>query len=189
MGMTCKICTHPERVAIDRAIVEQRSLRDISGQYGISRSSVDRHKSHIPKELAKAKKAETVAESGALLSRVEKLMGQADRIYEGAMKSAEWSGAAAAAREMRGCLELLGKIGGELSSGGTKVAISVGIGRSSDLSRMTDEELDSEIQRLARERVLAMSDTEFDEEIQRMLSYRGVPKSLCAKLPQTIEGA
>lgn len=42
----CKVCQHPEREAIDSALTEGASLRDIASQYGISKSTVDRHKAH-----------------------------------------------------------------------------------------------------------------------------------------------
>jgi hypothetical protein len=43
----CKVCQHPERAAIDKALAEGVSLRDIASQYGISKSTVDRHKAHL----------------------------------------------------------------------------------------------------------------------------------------------
>jgi len=42
----CKVCQHTEREAIDSALTEGASLRDIASQYGISKSTVDRHKAH-----------------------------------------------------------------------------------------------------------------------------------------------
>lgn len=46
-GPPCKVCQDPEREAIDKAIKEGVSLRDIASQYGISKSTVDRHKAHL----------------------------------------------------------------------------------------------------------------------------------------------
>lgn len=40
----CKVCRAPEREAIDQALKGSKSLRDIEAQYGISRSSLSRHK-------------------------------------------------------------------------------------------------------------------------------------------------
>jgi hypothetical protein len=49
MPRVCSVCTHPARVTIDDVLVTGRSLRTISGQYGLSKSAVDRHKeSHLP---------------------------------------------------------------------------------------------------------------------------------------------
>src|SRR6266567_1808760 len=141
--MTCKICSRPDRAAIDKAIVDQRSLRDIAGQYGVSRSAVDRHKPHIPKALSKAKQAETVAESTSLLSRVEKLMARCEHIYETAIEAGELTGAVGATREIRGCLELLAKLSGELKPGG--VTVNNNLSLSATVERMTNEELEDAI--------------------------------------------
>lgn len=84
---------------------------------------MDRHKRHIPKALTKAKEAETVAESTSLLSRVEKLMERCERLSAAAEAAGKWAGAAAAAREVRGCLELLAKISGEIQPKTTTVSI------------------------------------------------------------------
>lgn len=43
----CGICQHPEREAIDKALQSGRSLRDIESEFGVSRSSLSRHKQHI----------------------------------------------------------------------------------------------------------------------------------------------
>jgi len=45
--VNCLVCQHPEREAIDKALTEGVSLRDIASQYGISKSTVDRHKAHL----------------------------------------------------------------------------------------------------------------------------------------------
>jgi hypothetical protein len=53
MPRVCTICTHPARAAIDDGLVSGQSLRDISGQYGLSKSAVDRYRaSHLPTHLA-----------------------------------------------------------------------------------------------------------------------------------------
>jgi hypothetical protein len=49
MPRVCTICTHPARPAIDEGLMAGQSLRAVSGQYGLSKSSIDRHKaSHLP---------------------------------------------------------------------------------------------------------------------------------------------
>ena len=170
MAMVCKICSHPERAAIDRAIVEQRSLRDIASQYGISRSSVDRHKSHIPKALANAKKAETVAESNSLLSRVENWISRCERLFDRAEAAGEWSGAASAAREVRSNLELLGKLNGELQTAGARVDITVA---NINLGALTPEQKEALYSRLKSEQFKHLSDEQLDAEIERLREETG----------------
>jgi hypothetical protein len=40
----CRICQHPEREAIDKALRADRSLRDIETEFNVSRSTLSRHK-------------------------------------------------------------------------------------------------------------------------------------------------
>jgi hypothetical protein len=49
MPRLCTMCIHPDRTAIDDGLVAGQSLRTVSGQFGLSKSSIDRHKgSHLP---------------------------------------------------------------------------------------------------------------------------------------------
>jgi hypothetical protein len=122
----CSICTHSDRAAIDKGLVDGSSLRTVAGQYGTNKSALDRHKKHLAPALTQAKQAERVTEATSLLSRVERIMGRLETICEAATKERDWLPAIAASRELRGCLELLGKLSGELQAGGMKVKIAVG---------------------------------------------------------------
>ena len=143
--MTCKICSHLRRAEIERSIVEQRSLRDIAKQFGLHSSSVNRHKKHIQKSLIKAKQGAEVSEATTLLSDVVRFKASFEEAYQNAVDGGEWTGAAAMARQMLSCVELLGKLSGELRQAGSKVATSVGIDDPNPLGKMTDDELDREI--------------------------------------------
>jgi hypothetical protein len=122
---TCGICAHPNRAAIDAALVSGESLRDIvSGHNGTTRSALDRHRKHIAPALTQAKQAVEVAEATTLLSRIERLMSRCETLFEGAAAERKWAGAAAAARELRGCLELIGKLSGELTQAGVNISFS-----------------------------------------------------------------
>jgi hypothetical protein len=190
--MTCKICSHADRAAIDKALVDGGSLRSIAKQFKVHSSSVNRHKSHIPKTLALAKQAETVAGAGTLLSRVEKLAARCESMIDKAENAENWRAAPAAARELRGCLELLAKLNGELQPGGVRVAINIGnVGglirslvqvnirdiSDEDLElisgwlssiaplpgHMSDAEIDAELRKIARE---AMNTSQLESTIQ-----------------------
>ena len=50
----CKICDHPQRTAIDRAILAGDSLRKIGTMFGTSKSEVDRHKCICMKRVVSA---------------------------------------------------------------------------------------------------------------------------------------
>jgi len=65
MAMTCKACASPERANIDKALAIGTPLRDIPGHYRISRSALDRHKSHVSQAITKfqEKREEKLGES------------------------------------------------------------------------------------------------------------------------------
>jgi len=190
--MTCRICSSPDRAGIDKALVEGRSLRDIAGQYAVHRSSLDRHKAHIAQKLTKAKQAEQVTEATSLLSRVEGLMSRCETIYERALKAGKWMGAAAAAREIRGCLELLGKLQGELQS--SRVTITLATIQNLDVAALSREQVCALYERVQAEglrSVRQLSDSELDAEIKREIERLypdRVPKMLLESKSQVIEG-
>jgi hypothetical protein len=121
---TCSICSHQDRPAIDRALVDGASLRAIAGQYGTNKSALDRHRKHLAPALTIAKQAERVTEATSLLSRVERIMGRLEMICEASTRERDWLPAIAASRELRSCLELLGKLSGEIQSG-TNLAVQI----------------------------------------------------------------
>jgi hypothetical protein len=173
---SCKVCLHPDRATIDKEIVTGVSLRDIARQYGMSRGSVDRHKKHIPKALTKARQAETVAESTSLLSRVERLMDQCEAAYAKAEKAGKWAGAAAFAREIRGSIELLGRLSGELQSG-ARVAVNFALAlQSLDVSALTGEQVAAIYDRIQEEslrEISQMTNEEIEARIFKLIGYSG----------------
>ena len=80
----------------------------------MSLSALDRHKSHLPGTIVKARQAEVACEATSLLARVESLMQESEKIAAAAKLEKNWAAATSALREARGCLELLGKLRGEL---------------------------------------------------------------------------
>ena len=121
---TCAVCSHPSRAEIDRLLVEKVSLRDIAGQFGVSRSALSRHAGHIPCALVAAKEAGKVADAGTLLDQVQGLVVRATGILDRAEQAGEHQAALGAIREVRGCLELLGKLNGELRTSASAIAIA-----------------------------------------------------------------
>lgn len=115
MPRTCTICEHPEREAIDRALVGETSNLSVSSLFGVSESAVRRHKgNHLPARLVLAEKAAEVAEADNLLDHVGDLQARTMAILEAAEASREHRTALSAIREARGNLELLAKLLGEL---------------------------------------------------------------------------
>ena len=121
---SCTLCSHAQRAQIDACLVSNGSLRDIAGQFAVSRSALDRHKKHIPRALTVAKQAEEVAEATTLFQEVQGLLKRATRIADDAERARKLSVALQGVREIRGVLELLGKLSGELQTG-TRIGIGI----------------------------------------------------------------
>lgn len=111
----CSICEHLNRAAIDKALVTRSaSMRDIAGQYGVSRSALSRHKAnHLPRLVQAAEAAEeaqAVTSGAALIDELDRLLERALAILEAAEGSGQLRVALQAIREARetikACAEL-----------------------------------------------------------------------------------
>ncbi len=121
MPRTCTVCTHPEREAIDRALVAGESTGQLAGRYRtIDERAIRRHRSnHLPAKLVRAQDAQEVAEADDLLIQVRDLQTRTLAILESAEASREHRTALSAIREARSNLELLAKLLGELDDSPT----------------------------------------------------------------------
>jgi hypothetical protein len=115
MPRACSICEHPQRGAIDRALVGETSNLSVSSLFGVSESAVRRHKAnHLPAKLVMAEKAAEVAQADDLLEQVRDLQVRTLAILEAAEHTQQHRTALSAIREARSNLELLAKLLGEL---------------------------------------------------------------------------
>jgi hypothetical protein len=116
MPRRCTICESDELDKVDRMLVEGRtSFRRIASLCDVSEASVRRHAAkHLPEALAVAVDAERVAKGDDLLRQVRDLQRRAVAILERAEEEGDHRVALGAIREARGCLELLGRLAGEL---------------------------------------------------------------------------
>jgi hypothetical protein len=90
MPRLCTICIHPARPVIDDGLIAGQSIRDVSGQYGLRKSAVHRHRgSHLPASFA---------QDGADLEAEFNAARQADQQR---MKQLRWN-ARAVMRAMQG---------------------------------------------------------------------------------------
>jgi len=127
---------------IDKALIGGVSYRAIARQYGVSREAAGRHKrnGHIAEQIAKvakkkeiqqakevqaailAQEAQEVADAQTILDEVSRLKDRALTILD----RAETEGtreACMALREVRGIVELLAKVRGELKGDGPTINI------------------------------------------------------------------
>jgi len=110
------VCTHPDKEAIDEAIVGGTALSALAAKYrDTSEDALGRHKAnHLPAKLVMAAAAEEVARADNLLDQVRDLQGRAYSILDKAESAGALRTALGAIREARGNLELLAKLLGEL---------------------------------------------------------------------------
>ena len=109
------MCDHHERHGIDEALVSGAPYRSLAKHFGLSESTVYRHKTeHLPARLLQAREVEEVARADDLLDQVRHLQAHALDILERAEKAGDLRTALAAISQARGNLELLGKLAGEL---------------------------------------------------------------------------
>ena len=102
MPRRCTICHHPQNEEIAVSLFRD-GTRFTARQFQLSLPALHRHKGHLPGTIVKAQQAEVVCEAtSAAAAKLEK----------------NWPAATSALREARGCLELLGKLRGELQQPG-----------------------------------------------------------------------
>ncbi len=64
MARTCTICSHPQRDAIDQALVTGETLRNLALRFAISAAALHRHRhEHMPVVLARAQQARAEAQA------------------------------------------------------------------------------------------------------------------------------
>jgi hypothetical protein len=135
---SCVICEHPQRTAIDRAIIADDSLRDIATMFKTSKDAVHRHKTacmkrnlpaltasifvpsyQTPAEAAIASQnvSSVAIRAGALVDKMESL---AQRFEE----TGDTNGILKAAKEIREGLKLLAMLSGELGPNQTNIQIN-----------------------------------------------------------------
>jgi len=113
---TCTICSHPEREAIDAAIVVGEPYRAIAARTGTTPSALSRHKrDHLPAAVARAQDALEVAQADDLLAQLAALRADAQRIGAKAEKAESYPAALQAVREQARVITLLLEVAGELS--------------------------------------------------------------------------
>jgi len=113
----CTVCEHPERDAIDAALVSGEPVRALARRYGLSSSSVSRHAhNHLSAALAAMQSQEQAERRASLLDRIETLIGRAETMFATASEEGKASQALNVLKELRALLELLGKATGELDT-------------------------------------------------------------------------
>jgi len=117
MPRPCTICTHPEREAIDHALVSGMSNRAIACQWHVGREAVRRHaRAHISPALTALQAESDRARARTILDRMESQYAILEELVRTAGESGQAGLVVNASRELRQTAELLARISGELDT-------------------------------------------------------------------------
>jgi hypothetical protein len=115
MARTCTVCRHDDREAIDFGLLAGQPLRDIARRHGVGKDAVARHgQAHVSPALAVVRREREQRGAETLVDRVERLYERASAILDAAEAEGRPTVALGAVRELRGIVETLGKLTGEL---------------------------------------------------------------------------
>ena len=108
---SCSVCKHPERPAIDEALLRGDSLRAVAEAFGFSKSAVH---THSRRHVARDGEVAAAVSGEALIQRLERLELDARRILAKAERGGDYRSAIGAVREMRGVVDSIARITGAI---------------------------------------------------------------------------
>jgi hypothetical protein len=115
MPRTCTICGHPQRAAIEAALVSGMALRNIAKQNGLSATALFRHKEeHIAAAVAQAQEARAEAQALDVVKQLKAINATAMAILAEARKRRDDETALKAMDRIHKQLELQAKLLGDL---------------------------------------------------------------------------
>lgn len=126
MSRVCTICYHPERSAIEAAIVAGDSYRHIASQYNVGYKSVERHISdkHVAQEVRQAQEAKEEARGLDVVKQLQDINKISREILGDARKSEEPELALKAIDRIAKQLELQAKLLGDIDKPQVNVYLS-----------------------------------------------------------------
>lgn len=112
MPRTCTVCRHPDRGAIDAAVIVAReSFRALATSFQVSSSALRRHKlEHVPASLAIADASSKVLQASSVLDYLRALQARCDAIYKTAESQEDYRTALIAVREQRAIVDLVARL-------------------------------------------------------------------------------
>src|SRR5438874_546688 len=111
MPRTCSICAHPDREAIDAAVVGGASIRATSAQYRVSEDAVTRHTAHhLPQVLVEAQESAEADRGASLLDQLRSLQERTLALLDRAEAAGKLTPAILAVGQARQNLELMAKL-------------------------------------------------------------------------------
>ena len=112
MAGKCKSCAHPRRNEIDRDLVAGISLRNIAAEFGISHVALSRHlkNGHITKQMQEQFRAEGLIEREEITVQIKDLQRLLHNFLRKASDNEDVREVLMLSKEIRGLIELLGKL-------------------------------------------------------------------------------
>ena len=128
VAMPCLSCEHRNRAGLDRDLAGGVSNREVGRRYGIGEKAIARHRrNHVSPALVPLAQAEQVAgvrdAQRTALDRVTTLAEKVEAVLIKAEVAGQTHAFLSAARELRGGIELLAKLSGELKPDGVQVQV------------------------------------------------------------------
>jgi hypothetical protein len=116
MPRHCSVCVHPERPAIDHALVAGDAAQQISARYcSLSRPAIQRHKAeHLPQTMVKAKESEDVGHAIDIVRQLKAINGASLQILNEARQAGNGELVLKAVDRVQRQIELQAKLLGEL---------------------------------------------------------------------------
>jgi hypothetical protein len=114
MSNSCSICNHPNRLKIDRQIVEGKNLAKIAKEFNVPYHSIYQHsQKHITRQLATVMEKKGFLEGDELLHMIETIIERADEIFERNKGTKDFI-ALKALDSIKGTIQLLSNISSQL---------------------------------------------------------------------------
>lgn len=113
--MTCTICRHPERAAIEAAITNGLSLRHIASQFMVGYKAVERHKEHVAQEVKASKVAQSETRAFDVVKQLREINDVARAIMQASLEAKKNGTALFAIDRIQKQLELQAKLLGDLN--------------------------------------------------------------------------
>jgi len=99
------VCSHSERAAIDKAIVDGEALRRVAARFGPSASTLTRHKPHVARAIVRAEARRERVTGETLLDRIDRVYLKLEQLLARAESTNDLMACGAALREMRQTIE------------------------------------------------------------------------------------
>src|SRR5215472_7173506 len=107
MPRVCTVCSHKDRPAIDRRLVDGATNAGIAREYGLNEEPVRQHRrKHLSKAVEKAAERREEPRGENLLNRLEALIQRASSTVDAALSDRKHAAAVSGLRTMATCFVL-----------------------------------------------------------------------------------